>query len=90
MWKTAKRFVLAAGFALLLPGMAGAAGFGPAEPSFWGGLANPAALVARIWDGWEGLMSLWTAGMTVDPNGNGNGAGACTGGGCDTTTDPNG
>ncbi len=88
MWKTAKRFVLAAGFALLLPGVAGAAGSGLAEPS-WEGWGDTAALFARLWEGWDGLKSLWTAGMTVDPNGtDGNGAGSCTGGDCGAAIDP--
>ena len=87
--KTVKRFVLAVGFALLLPGMAGAAGFGPAEPSFWEDwAAKPAALLARVWEGWEGLMSLGTAGMTIDPNGEGSGTGSCTCGECGPATDP--
>jgi len=89
--KNAKRILVAAGLALLLPGVAGAAGFGPAaEPSFWAGLANPAELLARIWDGWDGLASLWTSGMTIDPNGGGDGAGVCPGGDCGPTIDPNG
>jgi len=87
--KTAKRFVLAAGFALLLPGAAGAAGFGPAEASFWGDWANPARLFARLWDRWEGLTGVWMNGGSIDPNGEGpNGAGGC--GGSDCGIDPQG
>jgi hypothetical protein len=78
--KSAKRFLIAAGLALLLPGMAGAAGFGPAQDSFW------EALVSRLWDG---LVSVWTAGGSVDPNGGENGTGSDPGdsGG---SIDPNG
>jgi hypothetical protein len=87
--KNAKRILAAASFALLLPGAAGAAGFGAeAEPSFWAKLASPMELAGRILDGWDGLSSLWTAGMTIDPNGDGNGAGVCPD--CGATIDPNG
>jgi hypothetical protein len=97
--KHAKRLLLAAGLALLLPGVAGAAGFGPAEPSFWE-WAQPAALFGRLWDG---LTGLWTSGgAATDPNGEGtnggatapggegaNGAGVCVGD-CGPSIDPNG
>lgn len=87
--KNAKRFVLAAGFALLLPGMAGAAGSGPAERSFWEDWANPAALLARVW---EGLVGVWTDGSSIDPpTGEGvNGGGTCPGSDCGGSIDPNG
>jgi hypothetical protein len=89
--KTAKRFLLALGLALLLPGVAGAAGFGAAEPSFWEDWANPAALVARLWESWEGLTGVWTNSGSIDPNGDGtNGAVVCTGGDCGGSIDPNG
>ena len=87
--RNAKRFLLALGLALLLPGVAGAAGFGPAaEDSLWGRLAEPAALFARLW---EGLTSLWTSGASIDPNGEGpDGAGTCVGPDCGASIDPNG
>jgi hypothetical protein len=77
--KNAKRFLLALGIALL-PGVAGAAGFGGGGGSFWGRLADPMELLGRAWDG---LTSLWTGGGSVDPNG---GAGTDGGG----SVDPNG
>lgn len=87
--RSAKRFLIAAGLALLLPGMAGAAGFGPVQDSFW------EALVSRMWNG---LVSVWTAdsggegtnaGGSIDPNGGENGTGSDDGdaGG---SIDPNG
>lgn len=71
--RSAKRFLIAAGLALLLPGMAGAAGFGPAQDSFW------ETLVSRMWNG---LVSVWTVGGSIDPNGEGTNAGG--------SIDPNG
>jgi hypothetical protein len=89
--KTAKRFLLALGLALLLPGAAGAAGSGAAEPSFWEDWANPAALVARLWESWGELTGVWTNGDSIDPNGEGtNGAGSCAGSDCGPSIDPNG
>jgi hypothetical protein len=86
--KNAKRFLLALGLALLLPGMAGAAGFGPVDDSLWGRLADPEALFARIWDD---LTDLWTSGASIDPNGEGpDGAGSCVGPDCGASIDPNG
>lgn len=82
-----KRFLLALGLVLLLPGMAGAADFGPAEDSFWGRLADPAELFARVWDG---LTSLWTSGPSIDPNGGESNGAACTGNDCGPSIDPNG
>jgi hypothetical protein len=87
MVANAKHLLLALGLILLLPGMAGAAGFGPVDDSLWGKLADPAALAARIW---EGLTSIWTGGGSIDPNGgegvNGSGSGGDGGG----SIDPNG
>lgn len=88
--KTAKRFVLAAGFALLLPGVAGAAGFGPAERSSWADWANPAALFARVWESWEGLAGVWMTGGSIDPNGEGTDRPGACGSGCDPVIDPDG
>lgn len=88
--RNAKRFLLALGLALLLPGVAGAAGSGPAaEDSLWGRLADPAAFFARVW---EGLTSLWTSGASIDPNGadDPNGAATCAGPECGASIDPNG
>lgn len=97
--KKAKRFLLASGLALLLPGAAGAAGFGPAEHSFWG-----AEIFTRLWASWGEVTGLWmnggsidphggegtNGGGSVDPNGGGmNGAGACIRD-CGATIDPNG
>lgn len=94
MKKNAKRLVLAFGLALLIPGVAGAAGFGTMERSFWGGLADPAAVFARVW---EGLAGLWTGGGSIDPNGesaDGGGSidpnGLCAGSDCGSSIDPNG
>jgi hypothetical protein len=85
--KNAKRWLLAVVLALLLPGAAGAADFGPANDSFWR-LANPAALFGRLW---EGLTSLWAAGPSIDPNGEGaEGVGVCSGSDCGASIDPNG
>ena len=90
--KKAKRFLVAAGLALLLPGVAGAADFGPMGDSFWGGLFGQV---------WEGLTGVWTAGGSIDPNGmdgadaggsidpNGGLNGACVGD-CGPSIDPNG
>ena len=89
--KKTKRLVLAVGLALLLPGAAGAAGFGVAGNSFWGRLGDPVEIFARLWDG---VTSLWTGGGSVDPNGNPNGGGPTSGsqGGGDGggSIDPNG
>ena len=101
--KNAKRLLLVLSLALLLPGTAGAAGFGAAEPSFW---EESAAIFSRFWESWTGLTGLWTSGGSIDPHGgagtngdgggsidpNGglNGAGACTAGDCGITVDPNG
>jgi hypothetical protein len=88
--KTAKRFVLAVGFALLLPGVAGAAGFRPAERSFWEDWENPAALFARIWESWEELTGVWMTGGSIDPNGEGpDRPEACAGSDCTPVIDPN-
>ena len=65
--KNMKRLVLAVGLALLLPGAAGAAGFGAAGDSCWRQMADPVEAFARFWDG---LTSVWTGGGSVDPNGN--------------------
>jgi hypothetical protein len=90
--KNAKRLVLAVGLALLLPAMAGAAGFGSIDDSSWGALT----FFSRAW---EGLTSLWTGGGSIDPNGEGtngggsidpNGLGACVPGDCGGSIDPNG
>lgn len=86
--KNAKRLVLAVGLALLVPGMAGAAGFSPINDSFW------EALLARAWDG---LTSVWASAGTSNPQGNqgtNTGAtidpnGACAGD-CGASIDPNG
>lgn len=86
--KHAKRFLLVLGLVLLLPGVVGAAGFDAAEPSFWEGLADPVALLGRMWDGLTGVL---TSGASIDPNGTGpNGAGVCVGGDCGASIDPNG
>lgn len=86
--KNAKRLLLALGLALLLPGMAAAADFGSADDSLWGRLADPAALIARLWDG---LTSIWTSGASIDPNGEGpDGAGVCPRPDCGASIDPNG
>lgn len=86
--KNAKRFLLALGLALLLPGMAGAAGFGTADDSLWGRLADPAELFARLWDG---LTDVMTSGASIDPNDEGpDGAGACVVPDCGASIDPNG
>ena len=96
--RNAKRLLLVLGLALLLPGTAGAAGFGLAEPSFWSGAA---ALFDRLWDG---LTADWTNGGSIDPNGgegtdnggsidpNGglSGVGFCRSEDCHATIDPNG
>lgn len=84
--KNTKRLVLAVGLALLLPGAAGAAGFGVAGDSLWGRLADPAEVIARFWDG---VTSLWTGGGSVDPNG-GPTSGAQAGGDGGGSIDPNG
>jgi hypothetical protein len=97
--KNAKRLILVVGLALLAPGVAGAAGVGSVEPSFWGELADSTALFSRAW---ERLASLWTGGGSIDPNGEGtnggasidpnggvNGSGACVGD-CGASIDPNG
>ena len=79
--KNVKRFVLASAVALLLPGAAGAAGFGPVTESFWGRMADPGAFLAQLW---QGLTGAWQAsGGSIDPNG-----GATTNGG--GSIDPNG
>jgi hypothetical protein len=83
--KNMKRLVLAVGLALLLPGAAGAAGFGAAGDSFWGRLADPVEAFARFWDG---LTSVWTGGGSVDPNGGT--SGAQSGGDGGGSIDPNG
>ena len=84
--KHAKRFLLVLGLVLLLPGVVGAAGFDTAEHSFWEGLANPAALLGRFWDG---LTDVLAGGASIDPNGEGpNGAGVCAD--CGASIDPNG
>jgi hypothetical protein len=92
--KTAKRFVLAAVLALLLPGVAGAAGFDPAElssaePSFWEDwAAKPAAFFARVW---EGLTGVWTAGVPAGPGDEGaDRPDTCVGTDCGPSIDPNG
>lgn len=86
--KHAKRFLLVLGLVLLLPGMVGAAGFEPAGPSFWEGLADPAALLGRLWDGLTGVL---TSGASIDPNGEDtSGAGVCVGSDCGASIDPNG
>jgi hypothetical protein len=92
--RNAKRFLIAVGLALLLPGMAGAAGFGPVQDSLW------EAFVSRLWDG---LVSVWTSGGpvddpdgegtngggSIDPNGGENGTGSDSGDG-GGSIDPNG
>lgn len=98
--KNARRFVLAAAIALL-PGVAGAAGFGPTTESFWGRLADPGAFLAQVW---QGLTGAWQAsggsidpnggdtpdgGGSIDPNGGVNGATVCPGE-CGGSIDPNG
>lgn len=70
--KNMKRLVLAVGLTLLLPGAAGAAGFGAAGDSFWRQLADPVEAFARFWDG---LTSAWMGGGSIDPNGNPTGGG---------------
>lgn len=72
--KNAKRFLLAVAI-VLLPGVAGAAGFGAEGGSFW------SSFFGRLW---EGVTSVWTGGGSVDPNGGGEGT---NGGG---SVDPNG
>lgn len=84
--KIGKRFLLALGLVLLLPGMARAADFGPAEDSFWGRLADPAAFFARAWDE---LTSLWTSSASIDPTGEEPGT-VCVGTQCGASIDPNG
>ncbi len=68
--RNAKRLLLVVGLALLLPGAAGAAGFGPAEPSFWS-WSGAAALFDRLWEGWGELTGVATNGGSIDPNGGG-------------------
>lgn len=84
--KKMKRLVLAVGLALLLPGAAGAAGFGMAGDSFWGRLADPVEVFTRFWDG---VASLWMGGGSVDPNGKPE-SGAQGGGEGGGSIDPNG
>jgi hypothetical protein len=86
--KNAKRFLLVAGLSLLLPGIAGAAGFGrAAEPSFWEALSDPAGFLARVWNNLTGIE---TSGASIDPNGGMNGGAVCTNGDCGASIDPNG
>ena len=85
--KIGKRFLLALGLVLLLPGMAGAADVGPAEDSFWGRLADPTELFARVWGE---LTGLWTSGTSAGPNGEEPGAAVCVGTECGASIDPNG
>lgn len=85
--KNMKRLVLAVGLTLLLPGAAGAAGFGVAGDSFWGRLGDPVEVFARFW---EGVASVWTGGGSVDPNGGGPTNGAQGGGDGGGSVDPNG
>jgi hypothetical protein len=67
--KHAQRFLLTLSLALLLPGAAGAAGFGPAEHSLWKDWASPAELFARLAESWGELTGAWTHGGAVDPHG---------------------
>ena len=84
--KIGKRFLLALGLVLLLPGMAAAADASPAENSFWERLADPGAFFARVWGE---LANLWTSGSSTNPNGEEAGA-ACVGPECGASIDPNG